>query len=304
MADAPELDRVILFGAGASYGCGGVYPHPPPLSNALYSRLVEAYPASWGSLTSERKIQFDANFEHGMDQAWREEPGLAAGLLKDLGIYFARFVPGAGRGTAYRTFVQRLRSRGINDVLLSTLNYDCLLDGELSRFGGVNYCFPPGNGIPLVKLHGSCNWFIDFPGPNKYVLFSSDIRVEAPIFSLDTLDAVIRNLTGDNPFHSVMCIYNEAKSAPLAPNFFQQLQADWQLHVLHARQVALVGVRPYPRDEHIWGPLAKTSARLLYVGDKTAYEEWHKVSGRRGETVSVGSRFKPGLKALLRKFFA
>jgi hypothetical protein len=42
--------KVVLFGAGASYGAGGIVPDSPPLGWDLYDRLCRCYPDSWGAL--------------------------------------------------------------------------------------------------------------------------------------------------------------------------------------------------------------------------------------------------------------
>jgi len=290
---------IFLFGAGASYGCGDVYPHRPPLGNQLYEHLRVAFPDSWGALPSDLGDYFAINFEKGMDVLWKEHIDRSALLLQQMGIYFSRFAPATKHGTMFRKIVSRLIGRRANDVLLSTLNYDRLLDGELTRAGlSVNYMFPPGGVVPLIKLHGSCNWFIDMPGVNRYVNLSPTIRIEAPIRSVNSEKEVTRYLTGDTPFHPVICLYNQEKSAPLCRSFFEHLQKDWGERILTAQQVALVGVRPYPDDAHVWGPLAATHARVLCIGDRLAFEKWHEESGRVGETVVVDEFFEQGFGTL------
>jgi hypothetical protein len=189
-------------------------------------------------------------------------------------------------------------------ILLSTLNYDCLLDGELALTGrGVNYLFAPGGGLMLMKLHGSCNWFIDLPGMNRFVQLSPDIRIEAEMRSASSQDEVVGYLTGDTPLHPVMCPYTPEKPAPLCPSFFEHLQREWTEGVLGARQIAIVGVRPYPSDAHIWEPLAATDAHIWCIGDRGAFDKWNVESGRTAPTTVVGDRFDVALDRLWGSLF-
>jgi hypothetical protein len=186
-------------------------------------------------------------------------------------------------------------------ALLATLNYDLLLDGELTRAGlDVNYLFASSypDGCPLLKLHGSCNWLIDMPGMNRFVILSSDIRIEAEIRSVNSESEVIDYLTADTPLHPVMCLYTAEKPAPLCPSFFEHLRQQWAESVLEARQIGIIGVRPYPADAHIWQPLADTAAHLWCVGDRPAFDEWHQNSGRTSPTTVVADRFDTGLDPL------
>ena len=55
-----------------------------------------------------------------------------------------------------------------------------------------------------------------------------------------------------------------------------------------ARVVAIVGVRVRSHDEHIWGPLGATKARIVYCAGKSGGEEfqaWAGASGRRDDQV-------------------
>jgi len=62
-ASLPDVRFAILFGAGASYGCGTTRPHRVPLGKGLYDELRSRYPETWGS-----QIKPDE------DAAFRQEP--------------------------------------------------------------------------------------------------------------------------------------------------------------------------------------------------------------------------------------
>lgn len=57
---------IFLFGAGASYGSGGIIPETPPLGFQLYEILEEIYPGSWGALPEKYKSGLRKDFENGI----------------------------------------------------------------------------------------------------------------------------------------------------------------------------------------------------------------------------------------------
>jgi hypothetical protein len=60
-----DVKSVVLFGAGASHGCGGIVPYPPPLGGGLYADLARHYP-DWRGMPADLKRQFEDDFEQGM----------------------------------------------------------------------------------------------------------------------------------------------------------------------------------------------------------------------------------------------
>jgi hypothetical protein len=63
---------VVLFGAGASYGAGGIQPSTPPLGRDLFDELARQYSRSWGSLAQNVRSLFeDHGFEAGMEWVWQ-----------------------------------------------------------------------------------------------------------------------------------------------------------------------------------------------------------------------------------------
>lgn len=303
----PIVKTVFLFGAGASNGCGEVYPHNPPLGGQLYDCLCKEFPDSWGLLSPDLKNLFASNFEEGMDCLWKMHSDKSSLLLQHMGIYFSRFTPVSKGGTLYRKLVSKLIDLRLEakDVIFSTLNYDCLIDGELTQAGlVVNYLFSTEhtNGMPFIKLHGSCNWFLDFP-MGRYVQFNSTLRLKAPIYSLDKQEAVKKYLIGDTSLYPVMRLYTKEKPAQLSPDFFEHLEKQWSEIIMSAEQVAIIGVKPYPVDRHIWDPLTNTSANIFYIGNKSSYEKWHKDSGRSAETIFVDKNFDTGFDLLLKRLF-
>lgn len=302
MTTLTEIKTAILFGAGASYDCGNVYPHQPPIGSKLYSRLKDRFPETWGDLPTQLDQEFNRNnkFEEGMYSLWRSYPDISTMLLKEFAIYFTEFIPASKENsTNYHKIIKRLTERGKNDTILSTLNYDCLLDGELGT--NINYFFGPGKGCPIIKLHGSCNWFIDFGKMNKSVNFTSDVNFDETPYSLNTREKVSEKLLGDTPFYSVIRLYIKGKPAQLAPSFFRHIEKEWKNLILNVKKVIIIGVNPenYTDDPHIWEPLHDTSADIFYIGNKNKYEKWHTESGRSGKTIFGGRSFSNSIGGVL-----
>ncbi|HJX59448.1 hypothetical protein A2V61_02490 [Candidatus Woesebacteria bacterium RBG_19FT_COMBO_47_8] len=296
-----KINTVFLFGAGASHDCGDIFPHQPPLGGELHSILVSTFPDTWGKLPEDLNTLFLQNFEKGMDSLWKKHSDISSLLLQQLGIYFNRFTP--KNETRYGEIIKYLIKIKSDDTILSTLNYDCLLDGELTRNGfKTNYLIPPNKGgILLIKLHGSCNWFLDFEGMNRYVNFSSDMRIKAPIYSLNTPEKVTEKLTSDTPLYPVMALFTENKPAPLGFDFIEHIQKEWKNLILNVKQVIIVGVKPYPQDYHIWDPLRETHANIFYVGDKQKFEEWNTSSGRSGNTIPISGTFAEAMEKIFER---
>jgi len=299
-----QIKTLFLFGAGASKGCGEIYPYSPPVGNELYLSLCNEYPESWGRIPSELDTIFLESFEMGMNALWINNTDLCYQLLKELGIFFSQFMPVRNSVNAYRKIVQKLISRNVADVNLSTLNYDCLLDGEMTNAGlQINYLFSPAGQCPLMKLHGSCNWFLDIPGINSHVSIGSNVWFDASIISLNTAEKVLDRLRGDSPFYPVFSLFTYGKPNPLGNTFLTFLQEEWRKMVASAKQIAIIGVRPYPLDTHIWQPLSSTPANIYCIGDNEAYEKWHRESNRVYETKFVGNRFNESIDDLLNILF-
>lgn len=151
----------MLFGAGASYGCGDAAPENPPLGTQLFDELVRCYSASWGQLPAEVADTFSLQgFEKGMALLYKSYDVL--GLMSHMGLYFSQFRPSTRGSTAYGKLAQQIRDRGLSSgLVLSMLNYDCILELELGNTGlEFDYGFgkPELGRVSVLKPHGSCNF--------------------------------------------------------------------------------------------------------------------------------------------------
>ena len=149
--------RVVLFGAGASYGSGSVAPKPPPLGADLFPALRKLFP-TWRSIPEAEAALFAADFEEGMAQII-ERYGMAVGpLMQEVATFFSIFDLDATAQNLYRDLITAARGR---DVLWSTVNYECLLEIAANQTGlDVAYFGDPADHSSgaIWKLHGSCNF--------------------------------------------------------------------------------------------------------------------------------------------------
>jgi hypothetical protein len=111
-----ERDIVILFGAGASYGAGCVYPEPPPLGEKLYDALATAFPNEWGdgSQLGRFAANFRTDFEKAMDEALRWHSSLS--LLewhRPVSMFFAKYGLDGSGNDLYSRLLAALKTKGL-----------------------------------------------------------------------------------------------------------------------------------------------------------------------------------------------
>ncbi len=297
------MKSIVLFGAGASFGAGIVYPYAPPLGGSLFSELEAKYPRSWGALPADLTDSFSSDFEAGMGQLWRSGSHAISRLLQEMAIYFSRFSLSTNRHDAYSTLIDQIQARGrLDDVRFSTLNYECVFEIALSMAGRrVNYFEPDlaaSSASALWKLHGSCN-FLPHGGINasRGVTFGSGVTFGTGIRACDPGE-VETYCNGNTALYPVMAIYAVGKPVQIAPDPMKELQSSWTAAVKQADRIAVVGVRPRVEDDHIWGPLAETDAEIAFVGSVEAASHWA-ANYRIGRPSRViGERFRQSVSQL------
>ena len=285
-------DIVFLFGAGASYGCGGVVPEQPPLGAQLYSCLRSSYPSSWGALPAHIKSQISTDFELGMQLIYDELGFAIPSLMREMAVYLIQFRP-YKRSTLYDRLITELAKCDLlKRVLLSTLNYDCVLEFCLAEGSHPISYFDDAasDEIPVWKLHGSSNMFSHGVQAGQDVSYGTGVTWEGGIEAFLDPGVVIQKCLVETGLSPVMCLYMKGKVLHVSPSAIQSLQKSWAERILAASAIFCVGVRPVEGDSHIWDPLSKTSANLYFVGNQTELIEW---AGKHREGVSehLGNRF-------------
>ncbi|MGI9043937.1 MAG: hypothetical protein ACR2GK_07395 [Gemmatimonadaceae bacterium] len=298
-------DIVVLFGAGASYGAGGILPGRPPLGAGLYAELRVLYPGSWGSLPADIDLIFERHFEDGMSAVHERSGAAIPQLMREMAIYFAQFRV-VDPDSAYPRFLKEMHAGGLLDrVALSTLNYELALDLEVLRAGhSLNYFDPADSArIPLWKLHGSCNMFSAGVRASQGVSYGTDVTFEGSVEAYLYSGRVIEHCLVETGLAPVMSLYMSGKPLNVCPSAVRSIQTIWAEATMNARAVAVVGVRPWPADDHVWGPLAATAAPFFYIGQREPLLAWAR-DGRTGPTEIVSDSFGDGLSLLINRIRA
>lgn len=285
-------DCVFLFGAGASFGAGGILPEQPPLGAQLHAELARLYPGSWGALPDNIRSALVFSFEGGMELIHQSLGGAIPQLMREMAIYFVQF-RAVSEGCLYRRLVKDLDSIQLLDrIAFSALNYDCVLDLEVVAAGHqVNYFDEAGPGqLPLWKLHGSCNMFCEGIQATQGVTYGTGVTFEGGVQAWLDSNRVIQHCLVETSLAPVMCLYMRGKPLNISPAAIQAVQAAWTKAIDEARLIVVIGARPWPEDEHIWNPLRVATAELLFVGSQAEASAWA-ATRRNGATAILGPRW-------------
>lgn len=290
------MTRLVLFGAGASFGSPSILPFAPPLGSGLYEQLAKSFPNSWGGVPYALGEEFRKNFEIGMATLWDSGSHTIPILMQHMAIYFANFNVHVSGTDSYSLFLKRLDADGkLAGTIFSTLNYECLFEIAVSNSGRAVAYSDEGPGaesaITLLKLHGSCN-FIPSGGAavSRAASFSPGAVINSTITPVSPADA-IAYCNSNTALYPVMSIFTKGKPVQISPFVTESLQSIWKTAIENAESVSIIGVNPNPDDKHIWEPLALTDASVSMVGNEEAIQNWFKLE-RKGRTSKfVGSRF-------------
>ena len=300
MSDGP---MVVLFGAGASFGGGDTSPKSPPLGKDLFEVLQRLYPPTWGQIPSELAGTFRANFEEGMGVVI-EKHGFAIGpLMQDVAKFFSIFSVGSGTNL-YVRFIRKAREQGyLGNLLLSTLNYECILETALSLAGlSISYFgeLPNDSGTAGVwKLHGSCNFRLKELQASRGIRYSgTGISFGGGIDPLQPAE-VQSYYSGNTALYPAMALFATGKPISIAPAPIKDAQAKWGELVKRASLVAVIGVNPNPDDSHLWTPLAETDAELVYIGGPDNFQAWKGQYRESKNSKMLGSGWDQGFDALI-----
>lgn len=299
---------VILFGAGASYGAGGIVPEAPPLGTALYDALVVSYPNSWGALPPDTRIAFSREgFELGMKLVFEQYGGAIPQLMREMAVYFIQFRSHAKQSLYSRLIRNLISADVLKQIAFATLNYECILEFALLEEGLIPSYFPENSeesGPPVWKLHGSCNMFAQGIQASQGVTYGTGVVWEGGAQAFFDSNRVIEHCLVETGLAPIMSLYMEGKPINVSPGVITQIQTAWRASVQSASAVFVIGVRPVLRDAHIWEPLAASIGTLYFVGDKASFDIWcaeHRISK---PSKYLGSRFNEAYAGILQQVIA
>ena len=276
------MTRLILLGAGASFGSGDAHPHPPPLGNKLFEAL-EARGGQAAVLPEALKVKFRERFEIGMAAFEEHVNGNVMQFQRELAHYLAEFSPGPKN-----VYLRLIRAYRSSQVIFCSLNYDLLFELSAAALKlNTLYNHQKSNAhIHLLKIHGSSNFWPDFGTSNisECTFVGNAIDIEAPVVALNQRDTIQRCKTQDS-LAPAIAMYAEGKKKKVCPAYIDQQLAMWTATVSTATKVAVIGTRIYLPDVHIWDALAESRADIYYYGvnqsDRAEFEEWKSTTKRK-----------------------
>ena len=270
-------ETVFLIGAGASYGCKNVLPSRPPTGDKLFSILEQKYPEIMNPIIKKIGKDCTDNFEQKMYEISKNSEIELIPLNKILAKYFSTFRVNSTNNT-YSELIKLLNDKNTNFVL-STLNYDCLLEHASLQLGIlVTYVLNDQEPCTkIMKLHGSCNFAMGLSGikfagpPVNPIKVEFGGSINGPVKYLDPETVCFKI---DNFFAGpVMSYYMKGKPTNVGGSFITNLQNQWKELVLNAKKIIIIGISPNFEDAHIWDSIKNTSAEIAYVGRKNGFDE-------------------------------
>lgn len=283
MRQGVDLPRLVVLGAGASFGSEVCKTNVPPLGDQLFKRLEERSGIA-STLSDDIKEIFHSDFESGMAEFLGKEIFHAGRFQRELALYLSSFTPTAEN--LYFELLDIFRS----GTTFATLNYDLLLERVvLAR--GHQYRYDVGGSatnVSILKPHGSSNFWPDIPLHNFRGCTIVNLNPEAP-----DLMAPVRPLPPDEAYERcllddslspAMSMYAKGKQVRSCPDFVSNQQLLFKYACERATTIHVIGVKVVPEDDHIWEPIAKSSARLVYFGssaDSHLFNGWRFRSKRK-----------------------
>lgn len=274
------MTNLIVFGAGASFGSDT--SGTPPLSNKLIDSLISFNPEGWGRLPSEFIESFRGDFEQTMVQLSIRSPHSLPPLQRAMAAFFYQFRPGPNN--LYRKLALKIHESSWRGVLVS-FNYERLLELSLISEGITPICGQSCSNpreIEICLPHGCCNRFCEsVRGSSKAVLFSGTaLRTSGPITVITNPTEFISRIQGD-AFPPVMSYFEPQKRTTSGMNFIDAHRSRYRAAVMSSEKIAIIGLKVRQHDSHIWGPLAETSAELIYCAGEPSTEEFLTWSGEQ-----------------------
>jgi len=262
---------MVFFGAGASYASDNF--GTPPIGSNLFDELVTFNKEGWGRIPSEFSKNFLNDFEEGMKILSKSH--LISKLQRAMAAYFFNFYPQPTN--LYRKLARRIKKSNWNGAL-SSINYERLLELSLIEEGLrpiVGGSSKNVNEIELCLPHGCCHLFCEsVNGMSNIVSFAgSNVKTEGPIKVISNPSEFQMRINKD-AFPPVMSYFEPEKKTTSGVNFIKQQRVRFSEVVSNASIIVIVGVKVRPNDNHIWDPLAKTSAKLIYCSGLRSGQEF------------------------------
>lgn len=299
------MKQLFLFGAGASAGSGPCHPEIPPVGAKLIRPLLPFLRVR-ALIDLDLLKLFESNFELGMHEFWVRYPGAMQHFIRDMAYYFSRFSPEPGN--YYIELIKTIKSKRY-DVLLSTLNYEMLIEAAIT-ISGSTVAYEGHGGLStgdftLLKLHGSCNFLPDLGG-GSISGFSLAVGPPDPAYRSMAVVAhsrperdmnkVRKFLQEEDVLAPEMAVYHKDKTI-LFGDYRNGVrwQAQWRDFLADADHLFVIGTSLVEHDTHIWDAVKTFRGTVCWVSpDPGAAQSWCSTYGVRFEhTASTFKNFVP-----------
>lgn len=304
------MSILVIFGAGASYGSGCDYPEKPPLGYELFGRISQA-----NKYTILAESRYKGNFEDNFEQAilkLREDRDIdESWVVHAMGDYLRKLR--INPNNCYLPFIAGLANLD-KKVVLVTANYDLLIEQALSHLGHKwDYVLSENSTLhfTLLKIHGSCNFFIQTGGYEELPQNISGLNLDkaelggvdfsnldckGTSFDQATFDASVKAVVDldeleefykkGSPIIPVMAQYDPNKTAWAGASFIKGIQDSYHQIVKDYDLIIVIGLAYQSHDEHIWSPL-KQSKSMINIVDPYPSDELNKWCDLRGSRTRI-----------------
>ncbi|QGT81556.1 hypothetical protein [Pseudomonas coronafaciens] len=274
---------LILLGAGASFGSEpNAESLTPPLGAHLFNAL-EALGGEASKVPDEIKQVFRSDFETGMALYFEKHSYKLQAFHRELSHFLSGFAPSI---TSF--YVQLLNEFGKRNIVFSSLNYDMMLEEAAAKVG-LSYHYDSVKRIGSVRVlkpHGSINFWPAIPASSiKNCIFEINGKgsaISSPVQTISKAAARLRCVEDDSLSPSIS-MYSKGKHVSVCPDFIGAQQNMFSRACRKASTIIALGVSVVPEDSHIWEPIRKSAAELIYFGnetDRVSLKGWSQNSGR------------------------
>ena len=268
--------NLILFGAGASFG--STLQLPPPLGANLFAELRQFNPSGWGALPPNLANHFQADFERGMSELAKESSHNMPILQRAMAAYFFKFLP--TNDSLYVKLAYRIKQSNWTGSVAS-LNYERLLELSLLHFGlqpVVNAQTLQQNQIELCLPHGCCHLFCEGvqASPTGVSFSGVGVAFDGPVVAISSPIHFNARLNS-NSVPPVMSYFESNKTTSSGISFIREQRSRWITLATNAKKIIIIGTKVRQNDSHIWDPIARSSAKVIYCSGPQAaleYTQW------------------------------
>lgn len=293
-------NNLIIFSAGASFGSES--SGTPPLGMDLFDALCHFNSDGWGNIDIEFLEIFRKDFEAGIRSLSETHSHSLPPLQRSMAAFFFNFIPGST--SLYIKLAERIKHNKWKGSL-ATLNYERLLELSLisSSIQPIVGRMPElENEIEICLPHGCCHLFCEsVRGTARGISFSGpNVSTSGPIKVISNPNEFSARISND-AFPPVMSYFDHAKITTSGASFIENQRRRFSELVTDASVVGIVGLKVRPQDTHIWNPIAKSNAIIVYCSGITAgneFKKWAKETRPKKENIVLPSYFSDGFNDL------